>query len=73
MPLEVNFRSSASVVGAARRIVEVNGNRLPKAMRSGGTQTYERGDLLALTFGNPEEEAAWIRGEDPGHAGAALR
>ncbi len=60
VPLETNFRSSKAIVGAARRIVEANANRLPKEMESGGTQLFERGDLLALTFETEQAEAAWI-------------
>jgi DNA helicase-2/ATP-dependent DNA helicase PcrA len=60
VPLETNFRSSAAIVGAARQIVEVNVNRLAKDMESGGSQTFARGDLLALAFDDEEAEAAWI-------------
>lgn len=78
VPLEENFRSSPAVVSAARRIVEVNPNRLAKQMRAGNpARTYARGDLLALTFATPADEADWIaekitsmRGlayEDDGH------
>lgn len=56
-----NFRSSPGVVNAARLIAEINNpNRLPKAMEAGGHQVFERGDLLALTFVSPDEEAGWI-------------
>lgn len=61
VPLEENFRSSAAIIGAARRIVEVNPYRLPKEMKAGNTlRTFERGDLLALEFADPDEEADWI-------------
>lgn len=59
-PLEENFRSSEAIVGAARQIVEANSRRLPKAMESAGHQQFERGDLLALRFADPTEEAEWI-------------
>lgn len=59
-PLSENFRSSNAVVRAARQIVEVNTRRLAKAMESKGHHKFERGDLLALTFNNPEAEAEWI-------------
>ncbi|MFN3653504.1 MAG: ATP-dependent helicase [Armatimonadota bacterium] len=59
-PLEANFRSSAAVVDVARRAVEANTNRLPKQMVSRGSQVFERGDLLALRFDDPEAEAEWI-------------
>jgi DNA helicase-2/ATP-dependent DNA helicase PcrA len=63
VPLETNFRSSNAIVGAARQIVEINANRLPKAMESGGTRSFIRGDLLALTFDDADAEAAWIAGK----------
>lgn len=55
-----NFRSSPAVVGASRKIAQTNRNRLPKKMEAGGHQGFERGDLLALTFKTPAEEAKWI-------------
>ena len=56
-----NFRSSPGVVNASRLVAEINDpNRLAKAMEASGHQAFERGDLLALTFGSPDEEAAWI-------------
>src|SRR5262249_24104337 len=59
--LAENFRSSSGVVDAGRRIAERNDpNRLKKAMVSAGHQTFERGNLLALTFDSPEKEAQWI-------------
>lgn len=59
--LAENFRSSSGVVDAAQLIAQLNTNRLPKAMISGGHQQLQQGDLLALTFHDPDEEAAWIR------------
>ena len=60
-PLEENFRSSRAVIEAAGRIVERNENRIPKEMKSGNSdRVYERGDLLALSFADPDQEAAWI-------------
>ncbi len=62
--LAENFRSSPGVVDTGRRIAELNNpKRLPKAMVAGSPRTYERGDLLALTFGSPEAEARWIAGK----------
>lgn len=55
-----NFRSSPGVVDSGRRVAEVNAERLPKAMQSMEKQEYEQGDLLALGFRSPEDEAAWI-------------
>jgi DNA helicase II / ATP-dependent DNA helicase PcrA len=60
--LDDNFRSSPGVVELGRSVAEriPAGDRLPKAMVASGHQTWERGDLLALTFGDPESEATWI-------------
>jgi len=59
--LAENFRSSAGVVGTARLIAEKNSpNRLPKKMVPGSSRAFERGDLLALTFGSVVEEGKWI-------------
>lgn len=55
-----NFRSSPGVVDSGRRVAEVNAERLPKAMQSMESQVYGQGDLLALGFRSPEDEAAWI-------------
>lgn len=55
-----NFRSSSGVVGTARLIAQLNVNRLPKEMLAGGHQHFDRGDLLALSFATPDEEAKWI-------------
>jgi DNA helicase II / ATP-dependent DNA helicase PcrA len=56
-----NFRSSSGVVDSGRQIAEHNDpHRLSKKMVSASHQTFERGDLLALTFGSPDEEANWI-------------
>jgi DNA helicase-2/ATP-dependent DNA helicase PcrA len=55
-----NFRSSAGIVDTAKLIAQTNTTRLPKAMIAGGHQPFLRGDLLALTFPSPKEEAVWI-------------
>lgn len=55
-----NFRSSCGVVDTARRVAEANIRRLPKTMVSRGMQSYQQGDLLALRFASPEQEAQWI-------------
>ena len=55
-----NFRSSSGVVNTAKQIAEINTTRLPKSMIAGGHQKFQRGDLLALSFKNPDEEAKWI-------------
>ncbi len=58
--IDENFRSSPGVVDTARLIAQINTKRLPKAMVAGGHQQFQRGDLLAPSFGTPEEEAKWI-------------
>ncbi len=58
--LNENFRSSRAIVLTARRIIEQNPERLPKKMESTDAQPFERGDLLALQFGDVEAEADWI-------------
>src|SRR5205823_2454765 len=58
--LAENFRSSKGVVDAAQLIARINSQRLQKEMIAGGHQQFERGDLLALSFRDPQEEATWI-------------
>lgn len=62
LTLDDNFRSSQGVVELGRSVAEriPAGERLPKAMVASGHQQWERGDLLALTFDDPEAEAVWI-------------
>jgi DNA helicase-2/ATP-dependent DNA helicase PcrA len=58
--LDDNFRSSQGIVLAARHVIEGNSERLRKKMESTKAQSYERGDVLALSFDSPEDEAQWI-------------
>lgn len=58
--LEDNFRSSPGITDVARLVIEKNPTRLAKSMRSAGQQSYEVGDIVALQFDSPEEEAAHI-------------
>jgi DNA helicase II / ATP-dependent DNA helicase PcrA len=58
--LEENFRSSEGIVETARPFIEQNNDRLPKKMRPANTQAYEQGDIVALSFANPDQEAAYI-------------
>ena len=60
IPLNTNFRSSPGVVEASRQFIEQLPDRLEKAMESSDAQPTGRGDILALGFNNPEEEAEWI-------------
>jgi DNA helicase II / ATP-dependent DNA helicase PcrA len=58
--LEGNFRSSEGVVAVARDFIRQLGRRLPKEMQATAAQRYEPGDIVALTFDSPEEEAQYI-------------
>lgn len=60
--LDDNFRSTRGVVEVGRSVAEriPGGQRLPKAMAASGHQEWQRGDLLALEFDDPDAEAAWI-------------
>lgn len=58
--LESNFRSSIGVIGPARWFIGTVKPRLSKSMRDTNVQTYEDGDVVALSFDSPEEEAEYI-------------
>jgi DNA helicase-2/ATP-dependent DNA helicase PcrA len=60
--LAENFRSSKGIVELGRSVAErLNSHeRLSKKMTHASHQEWERGDMLALQFGNANEEAAWI-------------
>ncbi|MFD7885290.1 ATP-dependent helicase [Streptomyces bauhiniae] len=60
--LNDNYRSSRAIVDLGRTIAEgiPSTERLQKSMVASGHQEYERGDLLALKFSSPSDEAAWI-------------
>lgn len=58
--LEENFRSSEGIVETARAFIEQNGARLAKAMKPTGAQKYDAGDIVALSFANPDQEAQYI-------------
>ena len=58
--IEENFRSSKGVVETARGFIDSVEPRLPKVMQSADAQPYEVGDIVALHFESPEEEAAYI-------------
>jgi DNA helicase-2/ATP-dependent DNA helicase PcrA len=60
IPLEENFRSSEGVVETARAFIEQNGARLAKAMKPTGAQRSESGDIVALSFADPDAEARHI-------------
>lgn len=58
--LEANFRSTKGITDVARLVIEKNASRLDKAMESTDAQTYEVGDIVALQFSSPDEEADYI-------------
>lgn len=58
--LEENFRSSEGVIAVARDFIATLVDRLPKAMKPAQAQDYEPGDIVALTFDNPADEADHI-------------
>jgi DNA helicase-2/ATP-dependent DNA helicase PcrA len=58
--LDDNFRSSTGIVALGRAVAEQNSQRLDKEMVAAGHQEFERGDMLALTFEDADEEAHWI-------------
>jgi DNA helicase-2/ATP-dependent DNA helicase PcrA len=58
--LEDNFRSSPGITDVARLVIEKNPVRLEKSMRSAERQSYEAGDIVALQFSSPDEEADYI-------------
>jgi DNA helicase-2/ATP-dependent DNA helicase PcrA len=56
--LEENFRSSEGVVAVASQLVKRVVRRLPKEMKATTAQDCAAGDIVALPFDTPEEEAA---------------
>jgi DNA helicase-2/ATP-dependent DNA helicase PcrA len=57
--LDDNFRSSQGIVALGQAVAEQNPERLEKKMVASGHQHFDRGDMLALTFDDAEEEAHW--------------
>ncbi|MXY54684.1 MAG: ATP-dependent helicase [Gammaproteobacteria bacterium] len=58
--LQDNFRSSVGVIETASRFVGSIDDRLPKSMTFGGSQELEKGDIVALSFDTPAQEASYI-------------
>jgi DNA helicase-2/ATP-dependent DNA helicase PcrA len=58
--LEENFRSSEGVVAVARDFIKSVSKRLSKEMKVTTAQDYEMGDIVALPFHDPDEEAEYI-------------
>ncbi len=71
--LEENFRSSIGVVETARAFIEQNLERLPKAMKPTDAQDFEPGDLVALGFADPSEEARYIAETSKALHGVAVK
>ena len=70
--LEDNFRSSEGVVAVAREFVRQIVRRLPKEMKATQAQVYEPGDIVALGFTSPQEEAKYIAGTCRALRGTAI-
>lgn len=73
IPLEENFRSSDGVVETARDFITQNTGRLPKAMKPTAAQTSEAGDITAMSFADPDAEAAYITGVCSASRGLIIR
>jgi DNA helicase-2/ATP-dependent DNA helicase PcrA len=58
--LQENFRSSEAIVTLGREFILQNTERLAKEMQPTNAQTYEIGDVMALPFLNPKQEAEYI-------------
>ena len=58
--LQENFRSSPGVIDVARGIIEENAVRIEKEMVPTGAQADENGDIVALGFEDPNQEALFI-------------
>ena len=58
--LQENFRSSEGIVETAKAFITQNTERLLKGMIPTDVQTYEPGDICALSFDNPDSEATFI-------------
>jgi len=71
--LEENFRSSEGIVETARPFIEQNRDRLSKKMRPANAQQYEQGDIVALSFADPDQEAVYIGQTIQSLRGVAIR
>jgi DNA helicase-2/ATP-dependent DNA helicase PcrA len=59
--LEENFRSSDGIVETARAFIAQNAQRLSKEMKATGAQSYEAGDIVALSFDSPVARTDHLR------------
>ncbi|KQT10331.1 ATP-dependent helicase [Ramlibacter sp. Leaf400] len=71
--LEENFRSSEGVVAVARDFIRQIVRRLPKEMKPTEAQVYEAGDITALPFDTPQDEARHIARTCQALRGVAVR
>jgi DNA helicase-2/ATP-dependent DNA helicase PcrA len=71
--LEENFRSSEGIVETARPFIEQNSERLPKKMQPVNAQDFDEGDIVALSFANPDEEATYIAQNIQALRGVAIK
>jgi DNA helicase-2/ATP-dependent DNA helicase PcrA len=71
--LEENFRSSEGIVETARAFIAQNGERLSKVMKPAGAQDYVPGDIVALSFNSPDDEARYIAETAKALRGIAIR
>jgi DNA helicase-2/ATP-dependent DNA helicase PcrA len=70
--LEENFRSSEGIVVVARDFIRQLVQRLPKEMKATQAQPFETGDIVALSFDSPEDEARYIAETCKSLLGAAI-
>jgi DNA helicase II / ATP-dependent DNA helicase PcrA len=71
--LEENFRSSEGVVAVASQFIKQVIRRLPKEMKATTAQDFTAGDIVALPFDTPEQEAAYIAETCNALRGVSLR
>lgn len=71
--LEENFRSSEGVVSVARDFIRQLIRRLPKEMKAADAQVHEAGDITALPFDSPDDEAHHIARTCQALRGVAIR
>lgn len=71
--LEENFRSSEGVVAVARDFIRQLQRRLPKEMKTTEAQDFEGGDIVALSFDSPVDEAQYIAQSCLSLHGVAIR
>ena len=58
--IEDNYRSSEGIIETAHQFIEKLSQRLPKQMKYARAQEWEKGDIVALRFESPEQEAEHI-------------